>query len=577
MVGGCAREDRFELFEVEALSTERLDAGRRVYLEGAGFPVGREVEVLLEGRVHGPLRRVSHVRHALLGRTVTPERVEVSVTDEDVARLGGRGTFEGALELVVRGASVDGVAARVVGRIEHVRLDVVPSERRERALEGRALDAILGLEVASERRAGPAPDHSGTLDAEGRAARDRALDDDALDDDALDGRAAAGPTGVRVTAVREDRLGLAARGLREGARILALDGMRLLDEDELRVDAEARSATLVVAPEDGAPVELVVDLDAALGRRPAASYRYDQLAAIVLVAVLLFGAWPVGGRRLVAGPRAPREHKPYAPLVTGLLALAVALVASVWAPADAEALGWWLGLVLFFRVAAALGAASDPSVPRSEARRALVAVSSGALAVTVSIGAFAAADGGDALVSGDRFLPLEWPLVRSAFGPFALLGLVLAAAAVPRELAAPSNRVQRLLRGVDDLGLGLAACAFVQVAATTASSTEPAARVLALSTSALLFAGLLRARRASVAVGPLVRAGAALVVAGATVGVAALWIELAPGPTTERAVAEVVLVAVGLVVARVASLRAGPPPDARHAAAREASSPRMVR
>ncbi|GAB4204273.1 MAG: hypothetical protein OHK0013_19060 [Sandaracinaceae bacterium] len=567
VAGGCERDGRFELLAVQGLSSERLDAGRRVHLEGSGFPVGREVEVLLEGRMHGPLRRRWHVRHALGGRTVTPERVEITVTDEDVARLGGRGTFEGALELVVHGASLDGLAAQVVGRLENVRLDVVPSERHEHTPDGMALAEILGIEVGRARASHDDGDAAATI---------LGLDEDDAEGDTLELAAAPGSSGVPITAVRTDRLALGPRGLRAGARIVSLDGLRVLDADELRVDPEARSTVLVLAPEHGAPIELVVDLDAALGRRPAASHRYDQLAAIVLVATLLFGAWPVGSRELVARAPAPREHKPYAPLVTGLLALAVAMVASVRAPADVSTLGWWLGLVLFFRVAAALGAGADEGVPPSEARRTLAAIAAGGLATAVSIGAFIAADGGG-LGAARSLIPLEWPLVRSAFGPLALLGLVLAAAAVPRGLSCPTTRAHRLLRGVDDLGLALAACAFVDVAAVDAASTDPATRVAALSSSALLFAALLRARAASARVGPLVRALTTLFVALATVGVAAYWIGLAPGPTTERAVAEVVLVAIGLVIARVAALRAGPPPGARHAAAEGAFSPRAAR
>lgn len=577
LAGGCEHDSRFELFRVTEISSERLDAGRTFSVAGSGFPVGRDVEVVLEGLLRGPLGERARVHHVLEGRTATPERVDVLVTDADVTRLGGRGTFEGALEVVVPGAALDGQRARVVGTLSGLVLDVVPSERRLRGAlgrEGLALGPLLGLVVAS---GGLVADEDAALEAEGDVATDAPPVSAEIDEDV---------PGVAIERVLPDgaarRLGLHESGLVGGARIVAIDGMRVLGPEELLVAPSARAVVLRILGPSGSETSIRVDVDAALGRRRTTSYRYDQLAAIVLVAAVLFGAWPRGRARSSAWRRSGEPgERPYASIVTGLFAIVVVLSVSALAPPGALSLPVWLGASLFLRAAASLflqttaSKAEDVSSADAGVRVALrrawrgavtresFVLPASALAVTVAIGVFVTAAGsadaaavpllGGPLASA-AWMPMSWALVRSGFGPLALLCLLAAAAATTRSLSRPSSRRARVLRGLDDLGLAMVASTFVRVAVADPGSTDVVVRATGLVATALLYAGLVRARVSAASLSAPVRAGLATALSGATAGSAALWLTLSPQPATEQAVAEVVLLAIGLVVVRVASL-----------------------
>jgi len=587
LVAACERDPTFELFSVTEISAERPDAGRTVSPPGGGFPGGRDVEVVFDGALHGPLGALARVRHVLEGRTATPERVDVLVSDADVARLGGRGTFEGSIEVVVPGAPLDGRRARVVGTLSGVVLDVVPSERRMHATpegEGLELATLLGLGIS------PAPS-ADELDEEldedlGGESPESALaeaGDEASEDEA---------PGVRVLDVAADatarRLGLVDAGLVPGARILSIDGMRVLGPRELRVAVAARASVLRIARANGSEVSIRVDVDAALGRRRTTSYRYDQLAAIVLIAAALFGAWPRGRTRASSfrAPGGPGE-RPYASLVTGTFAIVVVLTVSALAPAATVSFPIWLGVALFLRAGSALalgreeGAALDPREGasgspvavgllaalrrawRGALSRESFVLPASALGATLAIGVFVTAAGstegaaipllGGPLASAP-WMPMSWPLVRSGFGPVALIALFAAAAATTRPLARPSSRRARVLCGLDDLGLAMMASAFVRVAVADPGSTDVVTRATGLLVTVALYAGLARARGSGASLGAPARAALACALSLATAGAATLWLSLDPEPATEQAVAEVVVPAVALVGVRVAPL-----------------------
>ncbi len=596
---GCARDARWALLSLDPLEgLTRLDAGRVYELTGRGFPVGREVEVSLDGVLHAPLGARRRVGHVLLGRTATPERLTFSASDADVAALGGRGTFVGSLEVRVRGAILDGVATRVVGRLEGVTLDLVPSEGGSRAGLGRAgagglaLADLLGVTIEPI----DAPDALG--------------DEDELDEpeerEADAGSAQA--RGARVAS--RDGAGAAARlgldGLAPGARIVAIEGMRVLDPAELRVSDAASHVALDVIDREGRLRRVEVDLDAARGRASSEATREDQLAVIVLVAALLFGAWPLGRAR-ARGPE-PASPKPHVAVLTSAFAVLVVLVASTLGGAGAPSeriVPIWLGASILLRLVAAfvgwggapasLGGSSPgrasrvlPRAARDEAWLALFFV----LAATIAVGAFIATRG-SALAAGlppDRdslasaaWMPMAWPLARQPFGPVALLALFAAASATRRAVAHPTTRGERLLRGLDDLGLAALASTFVRVAVADPSSHEPITRASALVATVALFAGLLHARR-RVRARASIRAAACLASGLATLALTLAWLGAGArvsDPSFERAVAEVVLVCVGLVVVRVATLGqrvAGEPPPAGDADATQAANrpPRLA-
>jgi hypothetical protein len=571
-ISACARDDRYELLSLEALETSRLDAGRTITITGEGFPVGREVEVLVRGVLHAPLGARRRVLHTLVGRTVTPEHLELTVSDADVVTLGGRGTFVGSLEVVVHGASVDGLSARVVGVLDDVTLDVVPSERRG-LVHGRARDegvelaSVLGLEIAPDDLA---------ADADEEASDDEGTSDEAIDQ---------GAPGAQVISLDGNgpaaRLGLEAAGLAAGARIVEIDGLRVLDPREARLDPRASRTTLGVLRADGRRVTLVVDLDAARGRPTDRATRHDQLAIVVLVAALLFGAWPWSSRRPSRpAPSPTRESKPIAAVLTASLALVIVLAASTLSAGSVSegVIPAWLAATLFLRASSTLASSGSETPPRGVPRmlarlvrhESWVSLVS-ALATTVAVGVFVTARGsaesaslpvlGGPLASAP-WMPMSWSLVRAPFGPFALAAILAAASATSARIASPRTRSERLLRGLDDLGLASLASVFVRVTLADPSSTDLATRATALVATIVLFLALLRAR----SLAPGARWGptlASTIASVATVLVAGAWLGLGPTATdgaSEQAVAEVVLVSVGLVIVRVASLgREGAP------------------
>lgn len=576
IVSGCARDRRFELLSIDPLESARIDAGRAMEITGSGFPVGREVEVSLAGIAHGPLGARRRVTHTLRGRTTSPERIELTASDADITALGGRGTFEGSLEVVVHGASLDGLEARVVGVLDDVAFDVVPSERRvasrpSAARDGLDLLALLGLSTEVEA---PTTDEESLDDEDG--------EETVVVDDAA---------GVRVVAVSPDgaaaRLGLDALGLVEGSRILTIDGMSVLDEDELRVDPRASQVTLSIVSAEGRAHAFSIDLDAAQGRRPDRTTRYDQLAIVVLVAALLFGVWPWSrNRALTPTPiGSDVDRKPIAAVLTASLALLLTLALSTLTPEAwlHGSIPLWLGAALFLRASAVLATRSDTDAPASGAdhgtarfftlARRYVRLESlfaltAALGTTVAVGVFVAARGtaesaslpvlGGPLASAP-WMPMSWSLVRAPFGPFALAALLCAAASTSSRIASPRTRADRVLRGVDELGLATLASVFVRVAIADAASTDLASRATALVATVVLYVALLRARAMARVSWTTALLGGALA-SLSTIAVAGAWLSLGvEGPAHvafagEQAVAEVVLVCVGLLVIRVATL-----------------------
>lgn len=566
-VAGCARDDRYELLSVEPLEVSRIDAGRAVTLAGAGFPIGREVEVLLRGVLHAPLGARRRVHHTLVGRTTTPERLELSITDADIAALGGRGTFVGTLEVIVHGASVDGLASRVVGLLDDVTVDVVPSERSGLALapsaeEGLALASVLGLEIA--------PDGLAAVEDDGEAAP--ALD---APEEPRAGTlvAAIDPGGPAM------QLGLPAAGLAPGSRIVAIDGMRVLEPSELRIDPRASRATITALGPDGVTRTLVVDLDAARGRPTDQTTRQEQLAAVIIVAALLFGAWPWSSRLAPRAEARPAADKPLAGVLTASISLALVLAASTCASGalSEHVVPGWLAVALFLRASASLASPGElpaGSPARSTAtllRREGVLSFVSALAATVAVGVFVLARGSAESASlpplGGPFasavwMPMSWALVRAPFGPFALLAILAAAGSTGAHVAGPRTRRDRLLRGLDDLGLASLASVFVRVTLADPGSMSLATRATALVATVALFLGLLRVR--SAASGARWAPALASVLASVSAAfVAAVWLGWGPSwidGVGEQAVAEVVLVSVGLVIVRIATTGRDPAP-----------------
>src|SRR5690606_38036985 len=91
---------------------------------GTGFPAGRPARVTLVGALHRPGQPPQALDAALEGEAISSELVEVPMSAATLRRLGGRGTFRGAIRIAFGAGALDGGA--VVGTLERVVLELVP-------------------------------------------------------------------------------------------------------------------------------------------------------------------------------------------------------------------------------------------------------------------------------------------------------------------------------------------------------------------------------------------------------------------------------------------------------------------
>ncbi len=216
---GCRAPIDSDLLDVSGLGSARVEPGDRLSIEGAGFPAGREATVRFEGQLHRPGARDLEIRHALRGRAVAPDLIELMVDDEMIASLGGRGTFEGLLRISFEAADGD---STVSGSLERARLDLLPRSRERvgsvaaRGRRSRETSARLGMELAET---------------------------------------ASHETGMRVSTVRAGGPAMLA-GVEVGDTIETIDGLQLASADELLAAPEATETRLGVRkPGDAAAIE----------------------------------------------------------------------------------------------------------------------------------------------------------------------------------------------------------------------------------------------------------------------------------------------------------------------------------
>jgi hypothetical protein len=537
LASACA-EEPYELFTLEEVRPSRMEPGHRMVILGSGFPIGREVQVLFSGTVHTPLGHARQVHIQTHGRTDSPERVVTSLTESDMANVGARGTFDGSIEVSLQGSVLEGRSARVIGRLEAVTLDIVAGEPIHMGDTDGSLDAleVLGFSLAevSEESAAEADDEG--LDEEG---------------DGSETMARQTPRGF----VIEETRGLAeAAGITPGDRLVRIDHLRVIFPHELRIAADAHVTTLEVE-RAGRTREVHINVSAASSQQLRASFRYDQLAAVLIAVALLFGIrrWaPARGEN--AAPLKTESTRMVGRFILGLLALITALLLGVL-PISLGTLVLGAGLLrMVVGVFAMRGRKSQETLHEG----ALLLASSLGLALSVLVfaalsGSLDAASTHVAASRTETLVPLYWTLARHPFGPLALGLLIASAAGAPEGAAHPTTQQERLLRGLDDLALALFALAFVRVSIANPALTDIAARALGLVTTTLLTLGLLHVRQTMSRLRGRLRA--VLLMAACTSATAWVWMQRETSVFEEQAVAEVVLVVLALVVVRLASLR----------------------
>lgn len=531
-------EEPYELFTLEEVRPSRIEPGHRMVILGAGFPVGREVEVLFEGTVHAPLGHARQVQFRTRGRTESPDRVVTTLTESDMANVGRRGTFDGSVEVSLQGSVLEGRSARVIGRLNEVTLDIVTGEPTRRDDAAASLDAerLLGLQLA--------PDENG------EAASESTLEDEDESEDA-DGSETMPRQTPRGFVLAETQ-GLArSAGVLPGDRLLRIDHLRVLFPHELRIATDAH-VTVLHIEHAGRVREVTINVSGTSSQVVRASFRYDQLAVVILAVALLFGV-----RRWTPAPVQPanaENTRMVGRFILGLLAVASVLFVGVLP----ISLGTLVLTASLMRIIVGVFAMRGRRHHETLHEAALLIASSLGLAVSVLV--FAAASGSlDTLPSHaattriETLVPLYWPLARHPFGPLALLLLIASATGAPHGATHPNTQRERFLRGFDDLALGLFALAFVRVSIADPALANVPARALGLVSLAALMLGLLHVRDAMRAMRGRLRTITVLSVA--TGGCALLWMQRATSVFEEEAVAEVVLVVLALVVVRIASLR----------------------
>ena len=120
-LAGCEAPREAELLGIADVSPERLEPGRTIVVEGAGFPPGRSGSVRFTGTSHRPGRAPVEVRVEVTGRALSAERVEARFTRDALEAMGGRGTLHGHVWAVFETRDGQGT---VVGRSARLELDV---------------------------------------------------------------------------------------------------------------------------------------------------------------------------------------------------------------------------------------------------------------------------------------------------------------------------------------------------------------------------------------------------------------------------------------------------------------------
>ncbi|MDH5492216.1 MAG: PDZ domain-containing protein [Myxococcales bacterium] len=417
-LGACEPVLDADLLVVGGLEPEWLSEGASLRVRGEGFPAGARGALELVGQIHRPGQSPAPLRLEIPCRALRADLVELRAGRELLERAGGRGTFQGALTL--RFPDADGQGT-VSGTLAGARLDFIPSSARgiatnlDRARRSERLASSLGLRL------------SGASEAE---------------------------RGLLVMELAEGGPAASA-GLREGDRLVALGGLRLMELSDLVPPGEARLLALGVRRAGlVGELPLRIPLEAGRGLGASPSKQAPMLIAGLLLLLLLLAptARLFDGARAAPGP----SLRPGAPLPPGshrlLRAIALigpacaifALVAWIGGLRSELQIVHLLGVALALRLIATASGPSEPSKTRPWGRLGLSRFAAGSLATLSSLSVMAMLAGG--LEQGlYRLDPTSggpgWLLLRE---PLALLALPVYLLGCPGERSAREGRVSQI-------------------------------------------------------------------------------------------------------------------------------------
>lgn len=548
---GCEPALEADLLAVHGVAPHRIEPGRTLTIEGAGFPAGRPARVRLEGSLHVPGAAPRSITLATSGRAVAADRIEARFDPRALDGVTERGTFRGRVTVLFRAAAR---GHEVIGRSDEQVLDVHPEHG----------DGV-GEELARARRAAQLVDALGLVLGE-EPPRDPGL-----------------PVEVVIAGSIAERAGLVS-----GDRVVELEGVRLhrlsdaipppgASRVSLRVERRGEPAPFhVTLPltqgADGPGPETVVAALAALAwvlallllLAPSASL-LDGLARRGRVSVRALGAtrirkawrsreigrWVIGAACLAAWPVLARRGWLGIPLEALLLAALAFRVSAAWLATDPTEGFWSRALAVGHALATVLG-------------------------LSVALGAVAAFGGTtdvSSLAAQQSVWPWTWTTLSTPIGPLALALAFAALSSAPPGLARGTHRAARWARDLDDVVvLGAAATTTAILlggwhVGTEASELAHAAGGLSFfALAAVSCLWLRRARRLGRTRRGTLLGGVVLtaLVAGATV----LRITGEPLPALEIALARTfgvaAVAAIVLALVRLALGRVGERPEPLH-------------
>lgn len=157
LCGGCQDGEGLELFRLAGTQPEEIEPSDNLVITGGGFPVGRDCEVLLEGKASRPGAPERPTRVVLSGKATSHETVEATVDRTVFRQLGGFGSFRGGARVSFAARAGE---ARIEGSLADVRFDLVEQSyahlaaREERLRRARQVLAFLGIESDESEGAG---------------------------------------------------------------------------------------------------------------------------------------------------------------------------------------------------------------------------------------------------------------------------------------------------------------------------------------------------------------------------------------------------------------------------------------
>ncbi len=283
-VAGCTQATEVELLSLSGVDGEVLEGSTTLRIRGEGFVPGGDAEVRWLGQLHRPGQRPWPVDVGGEAHAISAQELSFEVRESWLRGFGGRGTFEGELEVRFRAAD-----AVVHGRLP-LRQDVLPRETRaglrdRRSLEqsGRDLGERWGLGFAEE------------------------------DPDAADG------VGLLVEEVRPGSWA-AEGGVQAGDRLRELAGVRLRGLQEVQAPVVATAEAVFVR--EGRQAEMRLFLPGAAVSTEAQPIHPITLVLLAIAALCAVVWGPLAG--VIQSPLRLLREKPGPPVLLLLLTTAVA-------------------------------------------------------------------------------------------------------------------------------------------------------------------------------------------------------------------------------------------------------------